>query len=68
MCLQQGRVTPATVADHIKPHRGDWMAFRLGNLQSLCASCHNGAKRALERGLTLKPKVSYGIDGWPVAS
>jgi hypothetical protein len=42
LCLERGRVTPATVADHIEPHRGDFAAFRLGELRSLCADCHNG--------------------------
>src|SRR5262249_12406729 len=38
---EAGRVTPATVADHIESHRGDFNAFRLGQLRSLCADCHN---------------------------
>jgi hypothetical protein len=29
LCLEAGRVTPATVADHLEPHRGDFTAFRL---------------------------------------
>jgi len=41
LCLEAGRVTPATVADHVTPHRGDFNAFRLGQLRSLCADCHN---------------------------
>jgi 5-methylcytosine-specific restriction endonuclease McrA len=39
-CRDKGRITSATVADHIVPHRGDWNAFRLGELQSLCSDCH----------------------------
>lgn len=39
-CLAQGLVTPAQVADHDPPHRGDWNAFRLGRLQSLCFDHH----------------------------
>ena len=42
LCLEAGRVTPATVADHVQSHRGDFNAFRLGPLRSLCAECHNG--------------------------
>ena len=38
-CLDIGRVTLATVADHIVAHGGDWKRFLLGELQSLCASC-----------------------------
>jgi 5-methylcytosine-specific restriction enzyme A len=48
MCRQQGRITPATVADHIVPHHGDPKLFYdPNNLQSLCATCH-GIKRTKE--------------------
>lgn len=48
-CAQQGRRTPATVVDHIRPHMRDWALFwDSSNWQPLCAPCHNGAKRALE--------------------
>ena len=41
-CLRQHRLTPATVVDHVVPHRGDERLFwDAGNLQSLCAPCHN---------------------------
>ena len=63
LCLGRGIVTAATVADHIEPHRGDWNQFLTSRLQSLCADCHNKAKRSLEdRGYLL----DIGIDGWPV--
>jgi 5-methylcytosine-specific restriction protein A len=48
-CQQLGRITPATVADHVIPHRGDVVSFYSGALQSLCAPCHSGAKQAEER-------------------
>lgn len=42
-CEQAGRVTAATVVDHIRPHRGDLALFwERANLQPLCATCHNG--------------------------
>jgi 5-methylcytosine-specific restriction enzyme A len=41
-CLKAKRVTTATIADHDPPHRGNWNAFRLGPLQSLCRDCHKG--------------------------
>lgn len=47
-CLKLGKVTPATVADHIEPHKGDLAKFR-GPLQSLCATCHSSAKAKEER-------------------
>ena len=49
MCLAKGIVTPATVADHIQPHRGDSRKFWFGALQSLCDSHHNRDKKRLER-------------------
>ena len=44
MCEAQGRVTAATVADHVTPHRGDPALFD-GSLQSLCATCHSSVKQ-----------------------
>jgi hypothetical protein len=62
-CRKRGKVTPATVADHVEPHHGDWNSFRLGKLQSLCATCHNSLKRTVElRGYD--PMI--GADGLPV--
>jgi hypothetical protein len=62
-CLERGRVTPATIADHVTPHRGDWNAFLLGELQSLCHACHNRDKRIEEiRGY----RLDVGEDGWPL--
>ena len=62
MCLRQGKVTPATIADHIEPHKGDEMVFWFGPLQSLCKH-HNGSKQMLEhRGYD----TAIGSDGWPI--
>jgi len=42
---------PATVVDHIKPHRGDKGLFWCReNWQALCTSCHNRHKQRQERG------------------
>ena len=39
---EQGKLTPATVVDHIIPHRGDKKLFwDERNWQALCESCHN---------------------------
>ncbi len=43
-CQRMGRVTGATVADHIEPHRGDETRFWHGELQSLCKFCHDSVK------------------------
>lgn len=41
---------PATVVDHIMPHKGNQALFwNAANWQPLCASCHNRAKQAEER-------------------
>ena len=62
-CLERGIVEPATVVDHIEPHRGDLNKFALGRLQSLCKPCHDGAKRQIEqRGY----RSDIGLDGWPL--
>ncbi|MEM1378028.1 MAG: HNH endonuclease [Pseudomonadota bacterium] len=59
-CLANGRVTPATVVDHIEPHRGNRTLFDQGELQSLCAHCHNSAKQSEEtRGFSTECDV-YG--------
>ncbi len=41
-CMAAGRVTAATVVDHIKAHRGDKRLFwDQVNWQSLCKPCHD---------------------------
>lgn len=46
---------PATVADHIEPHRDDYAKFWFGALQSLCAACHDIKKQRQEaRGVVKK--------------
>jgi 5-methylcytosine-specific restriction endonuclease McrA len=47
MCQAAGRVTTATVVDHITPHRGDKTLFD-GPVQSLCKPHHDGEKRVIE--------------------
>lgn len=49
MCAERGELTPATVCDHITPHRGDAGLFWSGPFQSLCKGCHDGAKQSEER-------------------
>ena len=41
-CLRHGIATPATVVDHIVPHRGDQKLFwDKSNWQALCKKCHD---------------------------
>lgn len=49
-CERDGKLTPATVVDHIVPHRGDYSLFwDPGNHQPLCKPCHD-RKTAAEDG------------------
>lgn len=48
-CMKAGKVTEATVCDHITPHRGDEVLFWSGPFQSLCQSCHSSDKQREER-------------------
>ena len=62
ICKAKGRITGATVADHIEPHRGDYNAFVLGKLRSLCAPCHDAMQ-----GFAHKPyRCDIGLDGYPI--
>ncbi len=41
-CSKNGRVTAATVVDHVTPHRGDMILFwQRSNWQALCKECHD---------------------------
>ena len=41
-CQREGKLTPATVVDHIIPHRGDQRLFwDEKNWQPLCKDCHD---------------------------
>jgi 5-methylcytosine-specific restriction protein A len=62
-CLQLGKVVPATVADHVTPHRGDERQFWEGALQSLCAHHHSGWKQDRE---TIGFARDIGLDGQPL--
>lgn len=57
-CEKLGKVTQATVVDHIQKHDGDLNLFwDANNHQALCAHCHNSWKQTLE-----KSGVSKGCD------
>jgi 5-methylcytosine-specific restriction protein A len=64
MCQAQGRVTAASVVDHITPHKKNLVLFSTySNTQSLCTNCHNSAKQYIEkRGYSKE----VGSDGWPI--
>ncbi len=64
LCDQQGRVTAATVVDHIIriKVRPD-LRLDMSNLQLLCKSCHDSAAQARDRRGYLK---GVGVDGSPL--
>ena len=62
-CANEGLAMPATVVDHIEPHRGDWLKFKTNALQSLCELHHNSTKQKLE---LLGYRIDIGIDGYPL--
>jgi 5-methylcytosine-specific restriction protein A len=63
VCLKDGRIHAATIADHVEPHKGDQQKFFFGELQSLCKLHHESAKKREEwRGYS----TQIGADGWPV--
>lgn len=61
LCEAEGRLTPASVADHVSPHKGDEAAFWGGELQSLCKSCHDSAKARQERSGVLPGCSADGV-------
>jgi 5-methylcytosine-specific restriction enzyme A len=61
-CLKVNRITPATIADHDPPHKGDWNAFGLGPLQSLCVDCHQRKFADDAHGYS----CAIGDDGFPL--
>nr|DAP38490.1 MAG TPA: HNH endonuclease [Caudoviricetes sp.] len=62
MCLAEGKLTPATVVDHIKPHRGDQTLFwDVSNWQPLCKEHHDSTKKIIEAGG--RPPATFDDDG-----
>jgi 5-methylcytosine-specific restriction enzyme A len=63
MCKLEGKIEPATVADHIEKHFGDPIKFWQGRLQSLCRQCHEVRKKFIEaRGYSRDVNPDTG---WP---
>ncbi len=63
MCNAQGKVTPATVADHIVPHRFDRHMFWQGELQALCHEHHASSKQREEAN---GYSSAIDKDGYPI--
>lgn len=59
MCLTDGMYSPATVCDHIDPHKGNIDLFYRGPFQALCKTHHDGAKAKQEyRGIVVGGDVN----------
>lgn len=64
ICEKMGKVTPAFVVDHKKPHKGNVELFwSEDNWQSLCKPCHDSVKKMQEiHGYS----QGCGVDGFPL--
>lgn len=61
-CSTDHRPVAASVANHVIPHKGNETLFWEGELESVCAPCHDGAIRSEEaRG----HRIGMTIDGRP---
>lgn len=61
-CRKKGRITIATIADHIIPlSKGG--KTELSNYQGLCRECSD-RKTLTDQGKRYRPRI--GPDGWPV--
>lgn len=49
-CERNGKLIPATVVDHVNPHRGDEVLFwSESNWQPLCKKCHDSKTRTMDQ-------------------
>jgi 5-methylcytosine-specific restriction endonuclease McrA len=62
-CKEKGISVPATIVDHVVPHKGDLTLLLRGELQSLCDNCHSAGKQYEEHH---GYRRDVGIDGWPI--
>lgn len=78
MCEQQGRITPATLVDHIEPHKlkdalksGNPLAISKAQLlfwdkenwQALCKAHHDSTKQRMEKSGTV---IGCDANGYPL--
>lgn len=63
-CQREGRVGPATSVDHIKA-KAKGGTDDPSNLEGICDH-HRAIKDAADRGATWRPRLTIGVDGWPI--
>ena len=63
-CVALGKITPATVCNHlVKDSKATIVGFFAGPFSSLCAPCHDaGEQKGESAGFT----AEAGLDGWPL--
>lgn len=65
MHQQRNMLVPATVVDHITPHRGDPILFwDSKNWQPLCKDCHDRFKQREEK--SGRASAACTVDGMPI--
>jgi 5-methylcytosine-specific restriction enzyme A len=62
-CIDIGRITVATICDHVERHNGDEQRFWNGPFQSLCKEHHDVTK---QRDEATGYSSAVGNDGWPL--
>ena len=63
-CKQEGRVTTATIVDHVLAHRGDpALFFDARNVQSLCKRHHDGAAQRRDKSGRI---IGCDVNGFPL--
>ncbi len=62
MCKAAGRITAATIADHIVPLAKGGAPNDITNLQPVCRDCHQDKSNA-DKGHRVKRRIAE--DGWP---
>lgn len=68
-CKAQGRITPATVCNHVdKRAKATVAGFFAGPFSSECQPCHDGVIQSDERRVEAGklPWRACGSDGWPL--
>ncbi len=64
MCLEDGRVTSATICNHIdKASKGTVEGFYAGPFNSLCKTHHDATQQSYERTGLMR---GCDEDGWPI--
>ena len=64
-CKRRGRLTPATVVDHIVPHRGnEQLMWSESNWQALCKPCHDKKTGTKDKLPTYKYNFWPTLGGW----